>query len=223
MSDNPHEQKNFHEILSDLADLAAGEGILLSEALNRIGPHAFCFAAVLLSIPFIQPVPLGPLTQVCGVTFIALGWQMARGRNSPVLPKSAGGLRIHGHFWIAVVGFTKRILSICQRFTRERFSRWVVGKRGRRLVGGLIFTGGALLALPVANLPLNNFFPALMIFFAALAWIERDGLMLILSLAWGGLTVMYFAAVGVALWFFGAKAIDSMMPAAAAAAILFGK
>jgi len=42
-------------------------------------------------------------------------------------------------------------------------------------------------------------------------------LMVILSLAWGGLTVLYFAAVGAALWFFGAKAIDWMMPAATAA------
>ena len=66
------------------------------------------------------------------------------------------------------------------------------GKRGRRLVGGLILVGGALLAMPMANLPLNNFFPALMIFFAALAWIERDGLMVILSLAWGGIDDFVF-------------------------------
>ena len=217
MPDNPSEHKNIHDILSDVSDRAAGEGILLSEALDQIGPHAFCFAAMLLAVPFIQPLPLGPLTMICGATFIALGWQMARGRNSPALPKSAGGLRIHGHFWIGVVGFTKRILWICQRFTRERLSHWVEGKRGRRLVGGLIFVGGALLAMPMANLPLNNFFPALMIFFAALAWIERDGLMVILSLAWGALTVLYFAAVGAALWFFGTKAIDWMMPAATAA------
>jgi hypothetical protein len=84
-------------------------------------------------------------------------------------------------------------------------------------VGWLILAGGALLAMPMANLPLNNFFPALMIFSAALAWIERDGLMVILSLAWGGMTVLYFAAVGAALWFFGAKAIDWFMPTAVAA------
>jgi len=217
MSNNSPENSNIHDILSDCADRAAGEGILLSEALDRIGPHAFCFAAILLAVPFIQPLPLGPLTMICGATFIALGWQMARGRNSPALPKSAGSLRIHGRFWVGVVGFTKRILSICQRFTRVRLSHWVEGKRGRRLVGGLILVGGALLAMPMANLPLNNFFPALMIFFAALAWIERDGLMVILSLAWGGLTVLYFAAVGAALWFFGTKAVDWMMPAATAA------
>ena len=47
-------------------------------------------------------------------------------------------------------------------------------------MGLLILAGGVLLAIPVANLLMNNFFPALMIFFAALARIERDGLMVIL-------------------------------------------
>ena len=167
---------------------------------------------MLLAVPFIQPLPLGPLTTICGVTFMALGWQMARGRNSPALPKSAGGLRIHGQFWLKVISFMRRILAICQRFTRERLGSWVQGKRGSQTVGILILVGGALLAMPMANLPLNNFFPALMIFFAALAWIERDGLMLVLSAVWGGVTILYFAAVGAVLWFFGAKALSWLIP-----------
>lgn len=207
----------FDEALNDCAEHAAGEGILLSEALERIGPNAFCFASILLAVPFIQPVPLGPLTMICGATFIALGWQMARGRRVPALPKSAGGLRIQGKFWLGAIGFTRRILSFARRFSRERCGRWVEGDRGRRTVGWLIFAGGALLAMPMANLPLNNFFPALMIFFAALAWIERDGLMVILSLAWGGVTILYFAAVAAALWLLGAKAFDWLVPSAVAA------
>ena len=79
-------------------------------------------------------------------------------------------------------------------------------------MGILILVGGALLAMPMANLPLNNFFPALMIFFAALAWIERDGLMLVLSAVWGGVTILYFAAVGAVLWFFGAKPLSWLLP-----------
>ena len=217
MSSDSPEARNIHHILDDCADRAAGEGILLSEALERIGPYGFCFASILLAVPFIQPLPLGPLTVVCGATFIALGWQMARGKNSPALPKSAGGLRIHGQFWIGVIALTRRILSFSQRFTRERLQNWVAGKRGQKTVGCLILAGGALLAMPMANLPLNNFFPALMIFFAALAWIERDGLMVILSLAWGGVTILYFAAVAAALWFFGAKALDWLTPTAIAA------
>ena len=69
----------------------------------------------------------------------------------------------------------------------------------------------------MANLPLNNFFPALMIFFAALAWIERDSLMIIISVAWGGVTILYFAVVAAAFWFFGAKALQFLLPSAVAA------
>jgi hypothetical protein len=143
---------------------------------------------------------------------------MARGHHKPVLPKSAGGLRIHGKFWLGVIAFTRRILSFTRKFSRERRGHWVEGERGRRTVGWLILVGGALLAMPMANLPLNNFFPALMILFAALAWIERDGLMVILSVAWGGVTILYFAAVAAALWFFGSKAFDWLIPSAVAAA-----
>lgn len=216
MSENTGHISGFDEALTHCADHAAGEGILLSDALEKIGPNAFCFASILLAVPFIQPVPLGPLTTICGATFIVLGWQMARGHHKPVLPKSAGGLRIHGKFWLGVIAFTRRLLAFTRKFSRERSGHWVEGERGRRTVGWLIFTGGALLAMPMANLPLNNFFPALMIFSAALAWLERDGLMVIISVVWGGLTILYFAAVGAVLWFFGSKALDWLIPSAAA-------
>lgn len=207
----------FDDALTHCADHAAGEGISLSDALERIGPNAFCFASILLAIPFIQPIPVGPLTMICGATFIALGWQMARGHHRPALPKSAAGLRIHGTFWLGAIAFTRRLLSFTRRFSRQRCAVWVDGERGRRTVGWLILAGGALLAMPMAHLPLNNFFPALMIVSAALAWIERDGLLVILSLAWGGVTVLYFAAVAAALWFLGAKAFDWLVPSAMAA------
>jgi hypothetical protein len=217
MSENTAQIPGFDDALTHCADHAAGDGILLSEALERIGPNAFCFASILLAVPFIQPIPLGPLTMICGATFIALGWQMARGHHAPALPKSAADLRIQGKLWIGVIAFTRRILSVSRRFSRERCGHWVQGDRGRRTVGWLILVGGALLAMPMANLPLNNFFPALMILFAALAWLERDGLLVILSLAWGGVTLVYFAAVAAALWFLGAKAFDWLVPTAVAA------
>ena len=141
MSSDVPEAPNIEHILNDCADRAAGEGILLSEALERIGPNGFCFVSILLAVPFIQPVPLGPLTVICGATFIALGWQMARGKNSPSLPKSAGGLRIHGQFWVGVISFTRRILLFSQKFTRERLEGWVEGSKNRGLADSC---GGSL-------------------------------------------------------------------------------
>ena len=67
----------------------------------------------------------------------------------------------------------------------------------------------------MANLPFNNTLPALMILFAAIAWLERDGLMLIVSLFWGLLTLVYFATVAKLVWFLFAQAfhwIKSLLP-----------
>lgn len=182
---------------------ARGDGIALADVISSIGTNSFCFAAFLLAVPFVQPLPLGPLTMMCGATFIGLGWQMARGRTHPELPQSAGKLRIQGKFWLAVLAFSQKILKFCRLFTRERLQTWVTGEKGHRLVGWLVLIGGALLAIPAANLPLNNFFPALMIIFACLGWLERDGLMILVSIFWGIITILYFAAVTLALVIFG--------------------
>ena len=145
---------------------------------------------------------------ICGATFVALGWQMVRGKSRPELPKAAGELRIQGKFWLAVLGFSRKLLKFCRIFTRERLESWISGDRGQRFVGWLILVGGALLAIPLANLPLNNFFPALMIVFACLGWLERDGLMILVSLAWGVVTIIYFALVTLALIFFGKQVFE---------------
>jgi hypothetical protein len=44
-----------------------------------------------------------------------------------------------------------------------------------------------------------------MIVFACIGWLERDGLMAIVSLAWGVATFLYFIAVAIALLLFGSQ------------------
>jgi len=191
--------------LDECLEHAAAEGILLGSMLDRLGRSSFCFAALLLAVPFVQPFSLGPLTMIGGLTFIAVGWQMGMGRARPSLPAAAARLRIHGKGWLAVLRFCKRLLAFCRKFTRPRLESWISGPRGNRFVGWLILVGGALLAVPVANLPFNNSLPALMIVFACVGWLERDGLMAIVSLAWGVATLLYFIAVAIALIFFGSQ------------------
>lgn len=202
---NGSECSDLDAALEACLEHAAAEGILLGEMLERLGRSSFCFAALLLAVPFIQPFSLGPLTMIGGLTFMALGWQMGRGNPRPQLPSAAARLRIHGKGWMAVLRFCKRLLGFCRRFTRPRAAAWVTGPWGDRFVGWLILVGGALLAVPVANLPFNNTLPALMVVFACVGWLERDGLMAIISLAWGVATLLYFTAVAVVLLFFGAQ------------------
>jgi hypothetical protein len=104
-----------------------------------------------------------------------------------------------------VLGLCEKTLRFCRRFTKPRMQNWVAGRSGERLVGWLILIGGFLLAIPTANIPLNNTLPALMILFAAIAWLEKDGGMIFVSLAWGVLTLLYFVGILLVIWFFGAQ------------------
>lgn len=64
-------------------------------------------------------------------------------------------------------------------------------------------------------MPLNNTIPAIMILFAALAWLERDGLMVLVSLVFGALTVLYFIVVYGLICFFGVQVlgwVESHLP-----------
>ena len=184
---------------------ASASGILLREMLDRLGRSSFCFAALLLAVPFVQPFSLGPFTMMAAIAIMIIGWQMGTGKAKPVLPDASARLMIHGKGWVGVLRFCKRLLAFCRRFTRVRMASWVSGSKGERFVGWLIFTGGALIAVPAANLPLNNTLPALMVIFACIGWLERDGLMVVVSLAWGAITVLYFTALIVALYFFGSQ------------------
>jgi len=198
-------QEAVKAALTDCIDHAKNEGVLLGEMLERLGKAGFCFAALLLAVPFVQPFSLGPLTVIGGLTFTVIGWQMGRGRISPALPKQATRLNIHGVGWVRVLEFCQSILKFCNKFTRVRKEHWVTGDRGESLVGWLILSGGLLLAMPMASLPFNNSLPALMIVFACIGWLERDGLMVIISIGWGIATLLYFAAVAVAFFFFGSQ------------------
>lgn len=200
------------QALQECLTRAEADGISLQEAMDKLGPASFCFLCLLLAIPFLQPVPLGPYTMASGLTFMAAGWQMARGHGTPTLPARMRQCRLHGRGWVAALRLCQRLLGIFRKFTRPRLSTWVSGDQGTRQVGLLILTGGFLLTIPAANMPFNNTLPALMILCAAVAWIERDGLLIFAALFWGALTVGYFLTLGLALWFFGSHIFAWMKP-----------
>lgn len=219
----PHKEQfkppRLRKILDTLDQLAEEieanpQGISLKQLTSELGRAAFCFIALLLAVPFFQPISLGPLTMASGGIFMVVGWQMGRGWKFLHLPEKAGNWHLRGKGWLKVLQFCRRILLWLSRWTRPRLTIWIDGAAGDRRIGWMIFVGGALLAIPFANMPLNNTFPALMIFFAAVAWLERDGVMLLVSLVWGIVTLLYFAVAGWILFKFGTNLwqwIESLM------------
>lgn len=189
------------------AERARQEPLTLGAVLDSIEEAAYAFICIILALPFLQPLTLGPLSVIGGLTFALLGWQLFRGHPTPVLPQKVRATVMGAKTWEVIIKICLKVLGWCRRFTRPRYSAWVSGRQGQRIGGLTIAIGGLLMAIPAFGMPFNNLLPALGIFFACVAELEQDGLMIFVAFFWLVATVLYFVVVVLALWFLGDQAL----------------
>lgn len=201
-------QRVGEDILEALrAAAAAAEPPRVGEVLAGGGASAFAVALIVLCLPFLQPISLGPLSTIGGLALATLGWQLARGDARPWLPAALASARLDSAQWAQLAASADRVLGWASHVVRPRLSRWTQGRRGRRTAGMLIIMAGLMLAVPVAGIPFNNTLPAFAIVCAAFALLGEDGLMFFLAVGWLVATVAYFVllfqifvAMFTALW-----------------------
>lgn len=195
-------------VLTESVSQAEREELNLGTVLDSLQSSALAISTVLLCLPFLQPLTLGPLSSLGGVIIASLGWQLYRGRQQMWLPRRIYQIRPSVKNWERLLKLCRWLIRLLTRITRERLTSWVDGRFGERLCGALIATGGVLLVIPVPMLPFNNTLPTLGALFAAVALLERDGLMVLLSVFWLILSTAYFAVFFYALLFLGVEATE---------------
>jgi len=189
-------QRVGEDILAALdAAAAAPSPPRVGDVLGDGGASAFAFTLVVLSLPFPQPISLGPLGTVGGLAMAGIGWQLARGDARPWLPESLSQARLEPAQWRQLAKAARKVLGWAGKLVRPRLSHWTQGRRGHRIAGALVVVAALLLAIPVGGIPLNNLLPALAILCAALALMADDGLMFLFGLFWLLVTVGYFIAL----------------------------
>jgi hypothetical protein len=193
--------------LQQFAEQAKHKPLTLGEALDTLDEAGYAFIAIILVLPFLQPLPLGPITVLGGVAFATLGWQLFRGHESPVLPEKLRAVEFSENTWQVLVNVCLKILGFCRKFTKPRHLTLVNGKRGQKVGGFILMAGGALMAIPFGVLPLNNMLPGLAILFYCIGELEEDGLMFYIAFFWLIVTVVYFGAFFFMLWYFGKEAL----------------
>jgi hypothetical protein len=201
-----HQRQALILLLEQCARDAQHQPLPLGSALDRLEQSSFALVTLLLCLPFLQPLTLGPLSSAGGLVLASLGWQLMRGRASPWLPEKLRNFALSGHAWERLLGALRWLLKVFGGVTRERLTHWVDGARGAYLSGLLIALGGLLLAIPMPIAPFNNTLPALAMVCAALALLERDGLMYLLSVFFTVLTIIYFTLIFYLLFKFGSEA-----------------
>lgn len=194
--------------LHRFAEQAKQGPLTLGEALDTLDEAAYAFIAVILVLPFVQPLPLGPLTVLGGLTFAMLGWQLLRGHESPVLPQKIRAVAMSEKSWRILVNVCLKILGFCRKFTRRRHAWLVSGRQGQQIGGFVLLAGGGLMAIPFGVLPFNNLLPGLAILFYAVGELEQDGLMVFIAFFWLAVTVIYFSVFFFLLWYLGNGALE---------------
>lgn len=186
-------QRVGEDILAALdAAAAAKDPPSIGAVLGEGGASAFAFTLIVLCLPFLQPISLGPLGTIGGLAMATIGWQLARGDARPWLPESLSQARLDSKQWSQLAAAARKVLGWAAKFVRPRLGHWTEGRRGHRIAGGLVVVSALLLAIPIGGIPLNNLLPALAIVCAALALMADDGLMFFAAVFWLLATVGYF-------------------------------
>lgn len=193
--------------LNSFSEKAKTQPLTLGEAIDTLDNAAYSLICIILALPYLQPIPLGPLTVLGGITFAALGWQMWRGNESPVLPQKIRDIVMSEKTWRVLSKVCLKIVTVCKKFTKPRLKDMVTGAKGHRIGGFILITAGLLMAIPFGVLPFNNTLPSLAILFYCFGQLEEDGLMVFISFFWLIFTALYFAAFFFGLYYLGAEAL----------------
>lgn len=194
--------------LHQFAEQSKTKPLTLGEALDSLDEAGYAFIALILVLPFLQPLPMGPITVIGGIAFATLGWQLFNRHESPVLPNNIRDVEFSERTWRILVNVCLKVLGFCRKFTKQRYSGMVNGAKGQKIGGSILLAAGILMAIPFGVLPFNNLLPGLAILFYSIGELESDGLMFFIAIFWLIVTVIYFTAFFVALWFFGQEVLD---------------
>lgn len=194
------------QALMELRDLNEDGRIQLGELLDQLAQRGHMIVTLILSLPFMLPVPLPGLSVILGIVITASGvavmlnkrpWLPQVWRSRDVPPKL---LRSIGRYGISMA-------SKIEKFVKPRGRVYVNNPGVRRINGFLIAICGVLLALPLP--PGTNFPPAFTIIFLSLANLEEDAVVMFLGYIAFILNIIIFTL----LFTFGYEGIKKLFDA----------
>ena len=170
-----------------LAD-ASPQLVSLSWLLDSLRQRSF--GAIMLALGFVAMLP--GVSVLAGAALLALGIQMMRGREIPLLPAFIADRPLPASRVVRLMGRALPAITALERLVRPRW--FMPFLFAQRLVGFVVTLLAATLFLPV---PLSNIIPGALTMIVALAYLEEDGALLSIAL---GLSAGSLAVTGVEGW-----------------------
>jgi hypothetical protein len=197
----PHvNTRKISAILAELAASAAGERVALRDMVEAFGDRAFGIVLLTFSLPNAVGLGVIPgLSAVFGVPQIFVAAQMASGLHKLWLPLWLFERSVARADFRTMIDRSMPYLLRAERVLKPRLPL-LTSYAAERLLGLVFVVLAVIVSLPI---PFGNQPPGIAMAILALAWIERDGVWVIVGLVVAAIAVAIAAAVAAA----GAAAI----------------
>jgi len=161
---------------------------LLGWVMASLRKRSFGMIMLLLSLAAVVP----GVSLVAGLLLMIAAFQMIAGRSAPLFPRRIAIYQLPTRHLVALVPRAVPLLRYLERIIHPRWHTPL--EATKRLVGVVVVILDALIVL--APIPLTNVVPALVIALISLAYLEEDGLMLLIALL-AAITLLTVASVAV--------------------------
>jgi hypothetical protein len=162
----------------------------LRDLLAGLGRRAFGMLLFIASLPAFIPIPIGGA--IAGPLVVLIGVQLLVGLRRPWLPEFLARRGPHRH---ALARFDKRIspwLGRLEHLIKPRLTGVLDHRLATIFTGFLLVLLGVLTSLPI---PLTNFLFGGLLLLYALALLERDGVLMLVSWAAGVIAIAVFGVL----------------------------
>lgn len=165
--------------LKELLRDTDGRSLTLGELEKILKGRGFALFLLLLSLPFIFPIPIPGLSIPFGIVIMLLGLRITLGMK-PSLPGFILRREVKYSLLEKVVHYGLKLCTRMEKLVKPRMhflQRW---PGMINLIGLAIASGGFLLCLPIPPIiPLSNMIPAVSIMLLTAGLMERDGLLVL--------------------------------------------
>lgn len=165
------------DLLKELHDAFPGEEqIAVRDVLTRLDGRAFGLLLLILALPNCIPNVPG-ISTVFGVLLVAPALQMIFGAGTPWIPKKIGDLKIEPATFRKCIDISMPTLLRIEKLVQPRF-QFLTQKPVTIWFGIQTLILAGILMLPI---PLGNWPPGMSVAALAIALLQRDGLMALIS------------------------------------------
>lgn len=186
--------RKLSEELAGLHARAGERAVTLREVIYVLRNRAYLLLVILLSLPFIQPVPLPGLSTPLGLAIVLIALRLSLGQK-PWLPMRIQRAELPAGFFGKLMTLTERLVRFLESVLRPRWAA-VTGTPLLNQLHAIVILISALILLLPLPIPFSNLLPAWAIFLLACGLLERDGLFITLGYVAFLFGAAYFILLG---------------------------